>query len=257
MSYLRLLRRFILVGLHVLIAAIIAPLFFRSCEDGNLKPFQKKLIQWEMRFCLQLLGIRVRCSGQIPQKTQLIVSNHISWLDILVIGSTLSSCFLSKSEVRNWPIIGKLTIRYGTVFINRGQDSHLVREEISRRLANHINVALFPEGTTSDGTSVRSFFPRLMATAIDTETPIQPVSLRYLNDNQISNIVPFTSDRPLLNHAIQLMKQKYTEAIIHFGGTITPQGQDRSSLAKQAHTAVLEGISTTCNTNPSSSVFIT
>ena len=242
MSYLRLLRRFILVGLHVLLAAIIAPMCFMSCKNGRLKPFQKKLIQWEMRFCLRLLGIRIHRVGQATENVQLIVSNHISWLDILVIGSTVSSCFLSKAEVRKWPIIGKLTMRYGTIYITRGQDSHLVREEIARRLADRINVVLFPEGTTTDGTSVRPFFPRLMAAAIETDTPIQPVSLRYLNNNRISDIVPFTSDRMLLSHAIQLMKQKYTDAVIYFGETIAPQGKDRSSLAKQAHAAVLNGV---------------
>ena len=242
MSHLRLFLRFILVGSHVLLAAIIAPLCFMSGKDGRLKPFQKRLIQWEMRFCLKLLGVKIHRIGQATKKVQLIVSNHISWIDILVIGSTVSSCFLSKAEVRKWPIIGKLTIRYGTIFITRGQDSHLVREEITRRLADDINVVLFPEGTTSDGTSVRPFFPRLMATAIDTDTSIQPVSLRYLNDNRISDIAPFTSDRSLLSHAIQLLKQKSTDAFICFGPPITPRGKDRSSLAKQAHATVLEGV---------------
>ena len=242
MSYIRLLRRFILVGLHVLLAAIIAPLCFMSGKRGKLKPFQKRLIQWEMRFCLRLLGIRIHRIGQATEKVQLIVSNHISWIDILVIGSTISSCFLSKAEVQKWPIIGKLTIRYGTIFITRGQDSHLVREEIAQRLADHINIVLFPEGTTSDGTSVRPFFPRLMAAAIETSTPIQPVSLRYLNDNRISNIAPFTNDQSLLNHAVRLMKQKSTDAVICFGEPIVPQGKDRSSLAKQAHTSILNGV---------------
>jgi len=242
MSYPRLLARFILVGLHVLIAAIIAPPFFISCEDGKLKPLQKKLIRWQMSFCLRLLGIRIHRTGQPIKSTQLIVSNHISWLDILVIGSAIPSCFLSKAEVQNWPIIGKLTMRYGTIFINRGQDSHLVRTEIARRLNECINVVLFPEGTTSDGTSVRPFFPRLMATAIDTGTPIQPISLCYFNNRKISDIVPFTSDRSLLSHAVQLMKQKYTDVVLHFGEPIAPQGQDRSSLAKQVHAAVLNGM---------------
>lgn len=243
MSYLRLLRRFILVGLHVLVAAIIAPLCFMSCKGGKLKPFQKKLIQWEMSFCLRLLGIKIHRIGQTTEKVQLIVSNHISWLDILVIGSTVSSCFLSKVEVQKWPIIGKLTIRYGTIFITRGQDSHLVREEITRRLADLSNVVLFPEGTTSDGTSVRPFFPRLMAAAIDTDTPIQPVFLRYLNDNKISDVVPFTNDWSLLHHAVRLMRQKSTDAIIYFGNPIAPQGKDRSSLAKQVHATVLNAVS--------------
>ena len=242
MSHLRLFVRFILVGSHVLLAAIIAPLCFMSGKNGKLKPFQKKLIQWEMRFCLKLLGVKIRRIGQATEKVQLIVSNHISWIDILVIGSTISSCFLSKAEVRKWPIIGKLTIRYGTIFITRGQDSHLVREEITRRLADNINVVLFPEGTTSDGTSVRPFFPRLMAAAIDTDTSVQPVSLRYFNDNRISDITPFTSDRSLLSHAIQLLKQKSTDVVIRFGPPITPQGKDRSSIAKQAHVIVLDGV---------------
>ena len=244
MSYLRLLIRFILVGLHVVIAALIAPLCFMSGKSGKLKPAQKRLIQWQMRFCLRLLGIRVQRIGQPIESTQLIVSNHISWLDILVIGSTIPSCFLSKVEVKNWPIIGKLTMRYGTIFINRGQDSHLVREEIERRLSECINVVLFPEGTTSDGLSVRPFFPRLLATAIDTNTPIQPISLRYFNGHRVSDIVPFMSDRSLLSHAVQLMKQKHIHVTLHFGQTIKPQGKDRSSLAKQAHAVVLSGIST-------------
>ena len=250
MSYLRLSIRFILAGLHVLQAAIIAPLFFMSSKNGKLKPFQKKLIQWEMSFCLKLLGVKIHQIGQATEKVQLIVSNHISWIDILVIGSTVSSCFLSKSEVRKWPIIGKLTVRYGTIYITRGQDSHLVRKEIARRLADNISVVLFPEGTTSDGKSVRPFFPRLMAAAIDTNTSIQPVSLCYFHDNRISDIAPFTNERSLLGHAIRLLKQKSTDTVICFGSPIMPQEQDRSSLAKQAHATVLDGVMKTSPPSP-------
>ena len=96
----------------------------------------------------------------------------------------------------------------------------MVREEIAQQPADHINIVLFLESTTSGGTSVHPFFPRLMAAAIETKTPIQPVSLRYLNDNQISNIAPFTNDQSLLNHAFHLMKQKSTNTVICFGEPI-------------------------------------
>lgn len=238
MSYLRLSRRFILVGLHVLIAALLAPLLMRSKHQGH-SAFQKALMQWEMRVCLYLLGVRLKVLGQPTDRPALIVANHISWLDILVIGSAVSSCFLSKAEVQKWPIIGKITIRYGTIFIHRGQDSHIVRDEITRRLSDNTSVTLFPEGTTSDGASVRPFFPRLLAAAIETNTLIQPLTLQYRNGGKRSEVVPFTRDQSLLRHAIGLMKQKHTDAILCFADTIDPQGHDRRSLAEQTHQAVL------------------
>ena len=242
MSYLRVVRRFVLVGLHVLISALLAPLLIRTKQQGQFNTFQKALMRWEMSFCLFLLGVRLTVRGQAATQPALIVANHISWLDILVIGSVVSSCFLSKAEVQSWPIIGKITVRYGTIFIQRGQDSPIVRKKITQRLSNNISVTLFPEGTTSNGASVRPFFPRLMATAIETNTLIQPLTLQYRNEGKRSEDAPFTRDQSLLSHAIKLMKKKHIDATLCFANTIDPQGYNRRELAEQTHQAVLSNL---------------
>jgi lyso-ornithine lipid O-acyltransferase len=133
------------------------------------------------RSVLRSLGVDVRVQGTPPARG-LVVSNHLSYLDILVISATVPCFFVSKLEVARWPYFGWAARTAGTIFLDRASRSSAaaVAGEISVRLALPILVLLFPEGTSTDGAQVLRFHPRLMEPATHSGAPITSVAIRYV-----------------------------------------------------------------------------
>lgn len=160
------------------------------------KEFQETQRQWLEKLG-QKLPLNVIVTGEASEKPALWVANHVSWMDIPVIGGVGHMGFLSKSEVANWPLIGKLAAIVGTLFIKRGNNS--AAEEAIKLMKQHLSnghsVLFFPEGTTTDGTQLRRFHPRLLAAAIDLGIPVQPVALRYTKPSgELCKDAPFIDD---------------------------------------------------------------
>ena len=133
---------------------------------------------------LRLLGVSVRLGGPaLPAGGPLlIVANHVSWLDILVVHAFCPQArFVSKAAVRHWPVIGRLTEAAGTLFIEREskRDALRVVHHMAEALRAGDTLAVFPEGTTSDGQSVLPFHANLLQAAIAAAAPVQPLALRY------------------------------------------------------------------------------
>jgi 1-acyl-sn-glycerol-3-phosphate acyltransferase len=141
------------------------------------------------RVVLRVLGIRVRYRKDghrsVPRGSCLIVSNHVSYVDILVIASLRPSVFITSIELRNTFPLGMLAWFGGSIFVERRNPAGLKKEirDIERVLRNGRSVVLFPEGTTSDGTTVRPFKNSLFTAAIATGTPVLPLCLRYRRTN--------------------------------------------------------------------------
>lgn len=131
---------------------------------------------------LNLLGIRL-IAGAPPEFTHgaMLVANHISWLDIFIIHATKRVHFVSKHEVRNWPLVGWLAERAGTLFIERARKSDTARinQEMHLLLRDGAWVAVFPEGTSTDGRSLLRFLPSLFQPAVDENLPVVPAALQY------------------------------------------------------------------------------
>lgn len=158
--------------------------------------FQTVRQQWLKELC-DKLPLTVEMEGSPHDETSLWVSNHVSWMDIPVIGSLAPVGFLSKSEVSQWPVVGKLAARSGTLFIERGGNSAAAKaiETMTQHLHQHHNILFFPEGTTTDGNSVRNFHPRLLSVAIDNNICVQPVSISYFGQNgELSEVAPYIND---------------------------------------------------------------
>jgi len=130
-----------------------------------------------------LLGVRSRFYGERMIPGSLFVSNHISWVDILVIGSRLSVVFLAKSEIRQWPILGWMIEKAGTIFITRGNGAAKAIRDLSYELKKGRSVLIFPEGRTSEGHTILKFQPRLFQSAIDSGCNVQPIAIRYQDKN--------------------------------------------------------------------------
>lgn len=135
---------------------------------------------WSRRL-LRALGIEIQARGGAIPRGCLLVANHVSWLDVFVINALTPSAFVAKAEVRRWPLLGWLAARNDTVFLQRGSRGHIavVNREIGALLQGERNVAVFPEGTTTDGTQVLHFHAALLQPAIETGRVVQPLAIRY------------------------------------------------------------------------------
>lgn len=144
--------------------------------------------RWSGRL-LRILGVRATVRGDVTARggNVLIVANHISWLDIFVLNSVHPVRFVAKSELARWPVVSQMIRGAGTVFIERERrrDTHRVNHQLARLLANGDVVAIFPEGTTTDGTALLPFRSSLLQPIVEAEGHVQPVALRYrLPDGQ-------------------------------------------------------------------------
>lgn len=177
---------------------------------------------WLQRCCrkvLSRLGVQVAWQGTAP-RGGLLISNHLSYMDILVLSSLTPCCFLSKAEVRSWPFFGLVARVAGTVFLNRKSSSALVQanDELRKRLAEGVPVALFPEGTTSAGSSVLPFHASLFEAALRSETALTPAYITYtLEGGSLSEDVCFWGDMTLLPHLVKLFSKPALSAYVTFG----------------------------------------
>lgn len=237
--YSRLLRLLAVLALGLAMAGWVSLL--ERFRRNELMALRQRLTR---RFLAQLaaaLPFRLSLHGQLPDQPMLWVGNHVSWTDIPLLGGLVPLSFLSKSEVRSWPLAGWLAHKAGTLFIRRGAgDSGLVRSQLLRHLQHGHDLLIFPEGTTTDGRSLRSFHSRLLASAVEAQVPVQPVAIRYLRDGAVDPVAPFIGDDDLLSHLLRLLRSECSEVEIHLLPPLDSQGLSRTELSRQAHTAIAE-----------------
>ncbi len=133
------------------------------------------------RWLLAVLGVRVARRGTAPEPPCLLVANHVSYLDVVVLAAETGAVFVAKGEVSRWPWIGLLARGIGTIFVDRGRRSDLVRVngEISAALDRGEGVVVFPEGTSTDGSHVVAFKTGLLEEAARRGIPVRPARIRY------------------------------------------------------------------------------
>lgn len=168
--------------------------------------------RWAQRM-LQAMGIQQRLGGIAPgQGPLLLVANHISWLDILVLLAYFPCRFVAKAEVKAWPVIGTMAEASGTLFIERESKRDVIRvvHHIAQALSQGEWVAVFPEGTTSDGRDVLPFHANLFQAAIATHTPVQPVTIAYLDTQEslVSPHIAYVGDDPILRSLWRTLRRK-------------------------------------------------
>ncbi|MDD5394450.1 MAG: lysophospholipid acyltransferase family protein [Thiothrix sp.] len=214
----------------IVLTAVLAGVLRRSCDE----PFYQQLIRWWLGKLPRLMGVTVTVKGEPASETVLMVANHISWLDIPVLGSVAKVRFLSKQEVRHWPVVGWLADKAGTLFITRGQAGAAAQAAatISQALQAGRAVLLFPEGTTSTGNAVRTFHARLLAPAMDAQLPVQPVAVRYPGAEGLTNpLVPYVDQQSLWENLRAILGEREVLAEIHFLPLVQTAGQERKAVA--------------------------
>lgn len=185
---------------------------------------------------LRVIGIRLEVRG-VPPATGpvLMVANHISWLDILVVHSARYCRFVSKSDVRHWPLVGRLATGAGTLYIEREsrRDALRVVHHMAESLRDGDVLAVFPEGTTSDGVSLLPFHANLLQAAITADVPVQPVALDFLDarTGQRSLAPCYIGDDTLVASIWRTLSAPAIVAVVHFGAPEAPEGRDRRAWA--------------------------
>ncbi|MDY7561770.1 lysophospholipid acyltransferase family protein [Pseudomonas sp. 10B1] len=236
-GYARVIRVLWVLALGLTIASVFGILERLGIGDSMAR--RQRWSRWFMARLSAALPFRVTVSGELPKEPMLWVSNHVSWTDIPLLGMLAPLSFLSKAEVRNWPVAGWLALKAGTLFIRRGSgDSRLVLGKMTEHLQGKDALMIFPEGTTTDGRSLRTFHGRMLASAIDAGVPLQPVAIRYLRDGKTCPIAPFIGDDDLLSHLRRLFANEQGEVHIQLLAPIASQQQERAALAFQAQQAV-------------------
>ncbi len=188
---------------------------------------------------LKIFGCVPKIIGEIPARG-LLVSNHLSYFDIIAIGSVTPAVFVSKADVRGWPLIGWLTKLSGTVFIERERRSHVgaVNQEIESALADDLLVVIFPEGTSSDGKTVLPFRSSLLEPVLRGGQEIHISRIRYeLADGHAANEVCYWGDHSFFPHLMNLLGKKSVRATLCFQ-KFPRTTDDRKELAGQLHAAV-------------------
>ena len=210
----------------------------RALNASPVCPDAQDRVQFWFTQALHAAGVTVRTFGNWSGSPRLVACNHISWLDILVLGSTMPIVFLSKKEISHWPVIRRLAHAGGTLFIKRGTAGaarHSI-DEIARALTRRQSVLVFPEGTTGEGRSVMHYHPRLFAAAIEQQIPVQPVALRYPHSQGINPAIPYTGKIWLITSLWRVLSCAEVRAEVHWGEAIMPDQQmERRELADQAH----------------------
>lgn len=192
---------------------------------------------------LRILGIGLTVRGQAPAAGPvLLVANHLSWLDILVMHAARHCRFVAKSEVRHWPLIGTLATGAGTLYIERAKrrDAMRVVHHMADSLRAGDVVAVFPEGTTSDGTALLPFHANLIQAAVSAAAPAQPVALRYVErrGGADSQAPLYIGDDTLVGSLWRTVSARPFGAVVTFGQAQRHEGRDRRAWAADLQAAV-------------------
>jgi 1-acyl-sn-glycerol-3-phosphate acyltransferase len=229
--------RLVRVGLHLgyglAVAAVVYPLAGR--------PAQLKLKQRWSRQLLGMLGVRLQAKATPLPSATLLVANHISWLDIYVINALAPAAFICKADVRSWPFIGWLCERTETVFMPRGSRNAAKQagEIVALRLRQGWRVAVFPEGTTSDGGEVLPFHGALLQGAIDASCRVQPLALRYTDgDGRLSTAPAYCGDTTLLQSLRRIAAAPRLHVRLDVLPPLDGHGAERRALAATAWRAI-------------------
>jgi 1-acyl-sn-glycerol-3-phosphate acyltransferase len=194
------------------------------------------------RGAARLLGLRIRIDGEVPRAPFLLVSNHLSYLDIVTYAAVMPSRFVAKQEVRRWPLVGLLARAMGTIFIDRTvkRDAVRVQGDLARAVADGDGVVIFAEATSSAGHQVLPFRPALLEWAAQTGSPVHHASVGYgtsVGSTPAHLSVCWWGDMTFGRHLVALARLPWIEATVRFGDMPIAE-RDRKRLADRLHQAV-------------------
>jgi 1-acyl-sn-glycerol-3-phosphate acyltransferase len=217
----------------VVIAAVIFPFASLSTRLAMAQRWARGMIRAS--------GVELRVEGDAAAPSALFVANHVSWIDVLALEAFAPAIFVAKLEVRHWPAIGWLAARVGTLFIKRNSGRSLLRVKncMAEVLLSGRHAMVFPEGTTTDGTQVLPFRSGLLQAAVDAGCPVQPVALRYLEEEGgPSEAAAFVDGITLCQSIVSLCRSPRTIVHVCVVAPLASAGRTRKALAREARDVI-------------------
>ena len=213
------------------------------------KQHKLAIIKWWCGGLLRAFHIKVNTFGTLPPaNTQgvMFVANHVSWSDIHALNSMIALRFIAKSDIKSWPIFGYLVTKANTLFIDRSkrQEAGRIVKITAASLLAGDNLCFFPEGTTSDGSGsdgrqILPFKGSVLQAAIEANTRIWPVALRYVNaDGSINTEMAYAGDTNLIDSMSRIVNQQNAVVELHFLDPIPVAGYDRRGLTVASYQAI-------------------
>lgn len=232
------------VTLHVLQGIATTALVFPLVGT----PGRQRLIRRWSRQLLRMLRVDLclerQPEGSLPRNL-LIVANHVSWLDIFVVHALRPSRFIAKAEVKRWPMLGRLVSGCGTLFIDRSsrRDAHRINQEARDVLAAGDTIAIFPEGTTTDGRSVLPFKSSLLQPIVDARGHVQPIAIRYFDSGGAYNDAPvYAGETSFLDSLWRVLGERSLVVSVRFGPTLATDARHRRELSREAESFIRQAL---------------
>lgn len=212
---------------------------FTGFSSWRARRWRVLLLRTWARWISTCIGLSIEVEGEPPEAPYILVSNHLSYLDILVYYACTPSTFVSKIEVKQWPILGWMAQTLEVLFLDRTRVRELpdMLQEIDRLWNHGEGILFFPEGTTSDGTGVLPFKSSLLAFASESGTPVHLSTLTYRTeapDPPADSVIHWFGEAPLWGHAKRVFALRRIHCRVRFGPNII-QDHDRKSLARRLH----------------------
>lgn len=236
--------------LHILIGLGIA---FVAFPLSRTQATRNRINHWWSGWVLGLCGVRLRVSGQPlgdelastgirpGSNGRLLLSNHISWIDIFSINAAIPCRFVAKAEIVRWPIVGSMVAHSGTLFIERGRRRAVatINEAVQGHLRAGESIGVFPEGTTTRGDRVLPFHSNLIAPAVEVGCPVWPVALRYTEAGNFSDAAAFTGDMGLVTSLLRIIIARDLEVEVSILPPLAAADcENRHTIARAAHAAL-------------------
>ncbi len=231
------------VIVHIWIGLFICAVVFPWSQSGR----RVRLIRAWSRQLLVLFRVEVQILNQPPdsgaEHTEhvMVVANHVSWLDIFVLNSVQPCHFVAKADIRDWPLMGYLSEKSGTIFLARGKQREVRRvyEGLVHQIQAGKRIAFFPEGTTAAQGNILPFHANLFEAAIEAKVPVQPFSLRYIDaDGKLESAVDFIGDMTFVASMQAILKSGKITVELHQLPIISTTDAHRREVARAAHLSV-------------------
>jgi len=193
------------------------------------------------RHMLAALGLRLVFEGVPHRGPVLLAANHVSWLDILAIDAAQPARFVSKADIRRWPLIGWMVACGGTLFIERERkrDAMRVVHQVAEALQQGDVIAMFPEGTTSDGHGLLPFHANLLQAAVVTHTPVQPIALRFSDDtSRVSAAAAYIGDMNLIESLWAIVRARGLTVTVQRLPARPVEGLDRREVSERVRSDI-------------------
>ncbi|MDD5140210.1 MAG: lysophospholipid acyltransferase family protein [Verrucomicrobiales bacterium] len=235
----RVVGRLLWFGFEMLQAVFVFLLRCVFCPEASRFSARALWLQRTARHVGRIFQLQIQSAGAIPTRG-LLVCNHVSYVDILVLVSLTPSVFVAKHEVKSWPVLGLMARLGGTVFIDRQRRTHVgqVNDEIQAALDAGALVIIFPEGTSFDGKTILPFKSSLLEPATRLKHPLTIGRVHYTSENGgADDAVAYWGDATFFPHLLNLLSQKKVRASVWFA-PVEQHSADRKELAQQLHAAV-------------------